>query len=125
MPGKPLIHSGPIIGTEVYGTRVAGIPPGLVAEMYWNFHWAGVILGMILVGIFLRWIYWRCWSLNFATSVIAPLYTFSLIEIGYAVLSHSLGYGVFMKMIDFVMAFVVVLFCTTLVSHQEQSARSF
>ncbi len=111
-PGKPLIHSGPIIGTEIYGTKVSGVPPGLIAEMYWNFHLAGAILGLFLTGVGLRWIYEQFWRLNSDSAVLIPMYLFSLQEIGYGVLGHSLGFGVFMKFIDFLTAAGLMYFCT-------------
>ena len=111
-PGKPLIHSGPIIGTEIYGTKVSGVPPGLIAEMYWNFHLAGAILGLFLTGVGLRWIYEQFWRLNSDAAVLIPMYLFSLQEIGYGVLGHSLGFGVFMKFIDFLTAAGLMYFCT-------------
>ena len=41
-PDKPVIHPGPIIGNRIYGQRVAGVPPGLIAELWWNFGWFGI-----------------------------------------------------------------------------------
>jgi len=32
----------------------AGVPPSLIAELFWNFHVPGVILGMVVFGVFLR-----------------------------------------------------------------------
>ena len=43
---KPHIGSGSKdIGAEVFGMRIAGVPPGLVAELHWNFHFLGTIGG--------------------------------------------------------------------------------
>ncbi len=112
-PSKPLIHSGPIIGTTIYGTKTSGVPPGLIGEMYWNFHLAGVIVGMFILGLLLRAMYEVYWNSNSEKSVLIPIYLFSLITIGYATLGHSLGYGLVSKTIDFATVAVVVLFCTT------------
>ncbi|MFO0940334.1 MAG: O-antigen polymerase [Pirellulales bacterium] len=111
-PNKPLIHSGPIIGTEIYGTKVSGVPPGLVGEMYWNFHLAGTIIGVAVVGFMMGWIHKRFWQLNKSIAVLAPLYMFSVAEIGYSILGHSVGFGLFIKLIDFVMAAGLIFLCT-------------
>ena len=50
-PEKPLIAPGPLIGVRLYGHTRAGVPPGIVAEGYWNFHWFGVALLPFLLGI--------------------------------------------------------------------------
>lgn len=40
---------------EVLGrSGMAGVPPSLIAELFWNFHLPGVALGMLIFGIFLR-----------------------------------------------------------------------
>ena len=53
---KPVIPPGPEIGRTVYGQRVAGVPPSLVAELAWNFGRVGMIVGAFFVGMGLRWI---------------------------------------------------------------------
>ncbi len=58
-PNKGLVAIGPIIAKKVYGLNAltTGVPPGLVAELYWNFGWAGVLAGMFLFGVLLRVLY--------------------------------------------------------------------
>lgn len=62
-PEKPSLGSGPLIGTEIYGTAGAGVPPGFVAELYMNFGAFGIPAGMFLLGVLLRALY-----TSFATS---------------------------------------------------------
>ncbi len=38
-----------------------GVPPSLLAELFWNFHLPGVIAGMFIFGIFARWAYEYLW----------------------------------------------------------------
>ncbi len=60
-PGKPIIGVGAEpamkeifhIPSNVY----SGIPPGIIAEYYWNFGIFGVIIGMFLLGLLLKWLY--------------------------------------------------------------------
>ncbi|HEY5220107.1 MAG TPA: O-antigen polymerase [Gemmatimonadaceae bacterium] len=58
-PDKSLIRVGPIIGDRIYGLDplTTGVPPGLVAELYWNFGLVGVVAGMFLFGAVLRAMY--------------------------------------------------------------------
>ncbi len=90
-PDKPVIHPGPIIGNHLYGQRVAGVPPGLVAEMWWNFGWFGIVLGCFGFGMGLKWIENR-----FSTDPI-PVVTFIAgpMLIGYEAVGSSIGSGIF------------------------------
>ena len=111
-PGKPLVHSGPIIGTTIYGTKVSGVPPGLIAELYWNFSWPGVFVGMFVTGWLLGRVYrWFCAS-SIDPGLTVPVYLFAVIPVGFSVLGHSLGYGVIMRLVDFVTIAAVVWACT-------------
>lgn len=61
-PDKPAISYGLIIGEKIYGKRDfddpgGGIPPGYVAEMYLNFGYAGIVLGMFLMGLIFKLFY--------------------------------------------------------------------
>ena len=50
------MHSGPLIGSTLYGSNRSGVPPGFVAEMYWNFGLPGVLAGSVLLGLMLAYI---------------------------------------------------------------------
>lgn len=59
---KPPILSSTTIGQFVYGTMDASgmgasIPPGLIAELFWNFHLMGVIAGLFVLGTWLKFLY--------------------------------------------------------------------
>jgi oligosaccharide repeat unit polymerase len=61
-PQKPIVSMGSVIGQEVYGTKDsegkgAGISPGFIAELYWNFGYVGVIAGMFIMGVCLKFLY--------------------------------------------------------------------
>ena len=54
---KPMwAERGPYLMQHVFGDKVGitGMPPGLLAELYWNFGWAGVVIGSLMMGIFFR-----------------------------------------------------------------------
>jgi oligosaccharide repeat unit polymerase len=58
---KPIISAGEIIGQELYEPHfmqaTGGVPPGILAELYWNFGFAGIFGGMFLLGCFLKLLY--------------------------------------------------------------------
>ena len=57
---KPMwAERGPYLMQHVFFEKagISGIQPGLLAELYWNFGWAGVVIGSFLMGIFLRQLY--------------------------------------------------------------------
>ena len=112
-PAKPMVHTGPIIGQQVYGHNISGVPPGLIAELFWNFHIPGVIFGMTLIGWGLRSVYSWFQSLAINPAITVPIYLFSVIPIGYSVIGHSLGYGTVMRFVDFATVAIVVIMCTS------------
>jgi len=56
---KPVVRSGQIIGQIIYEGQFVktGVPPGFVAELYWNFGFPGVVVGMFVFGLGLRYLY--------------------------------------------------------------------
>lgn len=112
-PAKPMVHSGPIIGTTIYGTKISGVPPGAIAELYWNFHLPGVICGMLLLGWFLQTAYSFLHNMDIDRSMLIPIYLFSIFPIGFYVLGNSVGSGIVMRMLEFSVTTVIVYFCTS------------
>jgi len=58
-PEKPNVSLGPTIKREIYGlpTRNNGYPPGMIAEAYMNFGYAGIPFIMFIFGFLLRLFY--------------------------------------------------------------------
>lgn len=54
-PSKP-VNLGQVLGSEIYG-RPNGTPPTLIGELYLNFDFVGVLVGMLVVGIAFRMLY--------------------------------------------------------------------
>jgi hypothetical protein len=50
-----------ILAERIYGWGMGGAPPGTIGELYFNFHWPGVLVGMALFGFFAScvWTYAR------------------------------------------------------------------
>ena len=104
-PDKPVIPPGPEIGRTVYGQRVAGVPPSLVAELAWNFGFLGILLGAFGAGLGLRWIdnRFRPRQAEFASSdrngstylFAAALYVAGPMTLAFEMVGGSLGSGLF------------------------------
>lgn len=97
-PSKPIILSGPIIGTSVFGTTGSGVPPGIVAELYWNFHIPGVLIGCALIGWFFRRIYegLRPYAAQHRNAVI--VYVTIVIPFGVTLLMAGVSYAIVSKL---------------------------
>ena len=66
---KPVTNIDNTIGMEVFGSRTygsGGVPPGIFAELYWNFWIPGVLIGCFLIGIILKIVHltFTCFSSN-------------------------------------------------------------
>jgi oligosaccharide repeat unit polymerase len=51
---KPMIGLGPYIGSEVYGMKASGVPPGMFGEAYLNFGLAGIFFVPFIYGFAIR-----------------------------------------------------------------------
>lgn len=55
---KPIVRIGHFVGTVIYQRpNESGVPPGLIGELYLNFGYVGIIVGMLILGLVLRIIY--------------------------------------------------------------------
>lgn len=60
--GKPDIRIGLDVGEKIYAKRDenspgGGVPPGFIPELYLNFGYVGIIVGMFLFGLILKLVY--------------------------------------------------------------------
>lgn len=112
MPNKPLIHSGPVIGQKIYGLQVSGVPPGIVAELYWNFHLPGVFFGSIIFGAFLRLLYQTFQNFVVDPVILAPVYLYAIFPIAFKGATHSVGPAVVMPLVELTTICIMVYFVT-------------
>lgn len=85
----------------VYGDEsgFTGIPPGLVAELYWNMGWFGVCVGMLLIGSMLRLLYDTFLPhLNSVSAVV--IYTLLSTRLTLFTLGSDLGTGLLKAALD-------------------------
>lgn len=112
-PEKPVIQAGPEIGVLVYGTKRAGVLPGFVGEMYWNFHWPGVILGSLLFGFGLRWVQEKLHPRGSRHPGLILVYVVVVIPLGMSVLGGTLGLAIFNALMDAVEIWMILSLCTS------------
>ena len=107
---KPLISPGPIIGTQIYGNKRSGVPPGFIGEMYWNFQVPGVLIGAVLLGWLMRWAHVRFRPENNRDIHDIVVYVYGPMQLGYLAIGTSVGYGLITTVVNTVLALVVVKF---------------
>ncbi|MCP5541599.1 MAG: hypothetical protein H7A53_04890 [Akkermansiaceae bacterium] len=123
-PEKPVVQAGPEIGSSLYGQRVAGVPPGFVAEMYWNFGVAGVAIGCLAFGMLLRYLddTFRPRGPESPGGVV--LFVAGPMLFGFRVLGNSLGHGLFQLAANLAMA-ATVLWLTARLGRWRRVTRMF
>jgi oligosaccharide repeat unit polymerase len=110
MPSKPLMHCGPIIGQAIYKTQVSGVPPGMPAELYWNFHVFGVIVGSYFIGVILKLIYNFFRNVDVDPVLLVPVYCYAVFPIGFKLMTHSVGMAFVMSAVELVIVAGVAWF---------------
>jgi oligosaccharide repeat unit polymerase len=99
-PGKPLTAAGDFTNSvwpDPVQTNGSTLPPGLIGELYMNFSWIGILIGMILIGYFYG-ILWRKFThcpTDFYFSGIAVIFTALLLHFFRGELSAPFLSGVF------------------------------
>jgi oligosaccharide repeat unit polymerase len=64
---KPVSNVDNTIGMKVFGSNTygsGGVPPGIFAELYWNFWIPGVLIGCFLIGRYLKIVHLTFTSYN-------------------------------------------------------------
>lgn len=94
-PDKPVIQPGPIVGQTLYDQPIAGVPPSLVGELFWNFHWPGVIIGAFLIGLALRMMQAVFQPIRGGDPMRAALFVAGPMTMGFEMVGGSIGSGLF------------------------------
>jgi len=105
---KPVIPPGPEIGHKVYGQPVAGVPPSLVAELYWNFHLPGVIIGAFAFGLLLRFLQAQLSPLD-GNLLTTTIYVAGPMTLGFEAVGSSIGSGLFRAALQTAVMLLLVL----------------
>lgn len=105
---KPLMHSGPIIGSTIFGSVRGGVPVSLIGELYWNFALPGVVIGCFLVGVVIKHIYLFIRPERGGDLRRAVIYAFGPMMIGFQTLGTNVGFGFFNSLLQGCLAFLAV-----------------
>ncbi|SDJ32520.1 oligosaccharide repeat unit polymerase [Pedobacter sp. ok626] len=90
-PDKPVTNVDNTIGIKVFGATTygsGGVPPGLIAELFWNFWIPGVIIGCYLIGLLLKIINQTILS-NIANPNMVIIYVVNFMFIGLSFVGSS------------------------------------
>ena len=113
-PDKPLnvgVEVSDLFYDDALGRRNdTGVPPSIIAELFWNFHIVGVIFGMLIFGIVIRtnYEYLRRTPVNPWTVVITANVYLYILDQSRADISLSLG-----RLIIFMAPMIVAIFMIT------------
>lgn len=109
-PDKPMwAERGTYLAQSVFGDKkgITGVPPGLIAEFYWNLGLVGVTLGMVLLGLVLKLLYVT--FLRHDTNPTAILiYTIIVTRFTMFTLGNDLGTGILKAGLDLAPLFIVL-----------------
>jgi oligosaccharide repeat unit polymerase len=107
-PEKPLIQYGPIIGKYIYGLDGSGVPPGIIAELYWNFAIVGLIIGSFVIGWFLRRIYEWFSPVTTENGNHILIYVAVAIPFSFVLISNGLSYAITNSLPDMVIISIIL-----------------
>ena len=89
-PDKPIIRIGRVLGYAIFGTAdTTGIPPGAVGELYLNFGWLGIPLGMLAFGLFLGWYARKLTIGSYSNINLRVIYAATLVFVAYTGISSD------------------------------------
>ena len=97
---KPMIHSGPLIGSKVYGNNVSGVPPGMFAELFWNFQLPGIVCGAFALGIGLRFVAEVFRPKQGGNLPLTLVYVIGPMRLGFEMAGNSIGFGLMKVLVD-------------------------
>lgn len=103
-PRKPnWSERGVFVNQRVYGanTSFSGITLGYPAELYWNFGWIGVCVGMLVAGVVLRSLYTVFLAYRHNLSAVV-IYSLVVSRLTVFTLGSDFGTGILKTALDFI-----------------------
>jgi oligosaccharide repeat unit polymerase len=109
-PDKPVTNVDNTIGIKVFGATVYGsdgVPPGIFAELYWNFWIPGVFIGCFLIGFLLKLINQTFLS-NIAKTNVVIIYVVNFMFLGLSFVGSSFSSVLIGTLLTFVPNYIVL-----------------
>ncbi len=90
-PGKPVVSPGPTIGKKIYNLGRTGVPPGMLAELSWNFGQTLAVVLSLVAGFGLGRL--ERWALKIRadTLVLVLCYALTLLPVGKELMGVAVG----------------------------------
>ena len=101
---KPMwAEKGPLINQKIFADRggISGIPPGLIAEFYWNFGFLGVCGGLFFTGLLLRHLFLMFTQYSDRPGSVL-IYTLMVTRFGMFSFGNDFGTGIIKTALDLV-----------------------
>ena len=109
---KPIIRIGPILGTAIFQRDLAktGVPPGYLAELYLNFGFWGISVGMFLLGLWLKFLYktFRDWISHNRNAIL--LYMVIIFPFSFNLLASDISGIMVNCLINFFSIYLILIF---------------
>jgi oligosaccharide repeat unit polymerase len=109
-PNKPVTNIDNTIGMKVFGATMygsGGVPPGIFAELYWNFWVPGVLIGCFLIGFLLKLINQTILS-NIANTNVVIIYVVNFMFVGLSFVGSSFGSLLIGVLLTFIPTYIVL-----------------
>jgi oligosaccharide repeat unit polymerase len=109
-PSKPVTNVDNTIGMKVFGATVFGsdgVPPGIIAELYWNFWIPGVFIGCFLIGFLLKLINQTFLS-NIAKTNVVIIYVVNFMFLGLSFIGSSFSSVLIGTLLTFIPNYIVL-----------------
>ncbi len=113
-PDKPVTNVDNTIGMKVFGASTfgsGGVPPGLIAELYWNFWIPGVLIGCFLIGFLLKVIN-QTIVCNIANQNVVIIYVVNFMFIGLSFVGSSFSSVLIGVLQTLIPSFIILSFIT-------------
>lgn len=122
-PDKPVVSPGPVIGSTIYGLKQTGVPPGLVAELVWNFGRSAALALCVVMGLILGVIQRRARAIPTTSLVGLVVFAYVVIPFGKAAMGVAIGQAVSQALQGLVLLAPLALY-SALVSRARRPRRS-
>jgi oligosaccharide repeat unit polymerase len=86
----------------------SGVPPGIIAELYWNFAIVGLIIGSFVIGWFLRRIYEWFSPVTTENENHILIYVAVAIPFSFVLISNGLSYAITNSLPDMVIISIIL-----------------